>query len=253
MGNSEKAYEIIDEFMVGNNLSVSGLLMYRKQLLDSLFSMPDVVKEEYDNLYDRLKRDYENYKDNKEHIITAQERGSLFEKMIGCLFFSGDTLLFNEEFNCRTSTNEIDLLIQWSDVAIQNQINTIYDYMGRSFLCECKNYEGGVGVTYVGKFYSLLKVNCSNFGILFVSTKVKGRNKWDSAQGLIRKIALRDGVYIITIEWEDLTRIYNCETNVLKLIADKYNALKNDIEYDKYIKKHEMADEFLKRMQTKIL
>lgn len=253
MVNSEKAYEFIKEFMVGNNLSVAGLLMHQKQQLNQLFAMSDIVKEEYDNLYEQLKQDIDNYKANKRHIFTAQERGSLFEKMIGCLFFSGDTLLFNEVTNCRTSTNEIDLLICWSDVAIQNKINTIFDYMGRSFLCECKNYEGGVSVTYVGKFYSLLKVNCSNFGILFVSTKIKGRNKWDSAQGLIRKIALRDKIYIIAIEWEDLTQIYNCETNILKLIGDKYNALKNDIEYEKYIKKHELADEFLKKMQGKIL
>lgn len=252
MENSEKSYEDLKKYMVGNNLSLVGLLKHQQGLLDNLLAMSDTVKEKYDNLYEQLRKDFESYKNNKRHIFTPQERGSLFEKMIGCLFFSGDTLLFNEVINCRTSTNEIDLLINWSDIAIQNQINTIYAYMGRSFLCECKNYEGGVSVTYVGKFYSLLKVNDSNFGILFVSTKVKGRNKWDSAQGLIRKIALRDKVYIIAIEWEDLTKLYNCETNILNLIRDKYNALKNDIDYGKYIKKHELADEFKKRMQGEI-
>lgn len=250
MEKSEKAYEDLEEYMIGNNLSIVGLLRHKKQYLGKLLAMSDAVKKTYDKLYEQLKRDSDHYKDNKRHMLTAQERGSLFEKMIGCLFFSGDTLLFHKVINCRTSTNEIDLLIRWSDVAIQNQINTIYDYMGSSFLCECKNYEGGVSVTYVGKFYSLLKVNASNFGILFVSTKVKGRNKWDSAQGLIRKIALRDCIYIITIEWKDLTKIYNCETNILCLIRDKYYALKNDIEYEKYIEKHEMEDAFLKKVSS---
>lgn len=250
MDNSEKAYEDLEKYMIGNNLSVAGFLRHRKQRLNQLFAMPDAVKEKYDRLYVQLKQDIDNYKRNKSHFFTAQERGSLFEKMIGCLFFSGDTLLFYEAINCRTSTNEIDLLIRWSEVAIQNQINTIYDYMGRSFLCECKNYEGGVDVTYVGKFYSLLKVNCSNFGILFVSTEIKGRNKWDSAKGMIRKIALRDRIYIITIEWEDLTKIYNCETHILSLIENKYDALKNDIEYEKYVQKHEMADEFERKCKN---
>lgn len=249
MENTEKAYEAIDEWMAGNHLSILGLLKHKKQKLDKLFKMTDEVKERYDGIYEQLNRDFENYRENKKHIFTAQQRGSLFEEMIGCLFFSGDTLLFHQVFNCRTSTNEIDILIRWSDVAVQNQIDTIYDYIGRSFLCECKHYEDGVGVTYVGKFYSLLQANSSKFGILFVSTRVKGRNRWDSAQGLIRKLALRDRTYIIAVEWEDLTNIYRGETNILSLIRDKYHALKNDIEYDKYIEKHEMLDEFLIKLE----
>lgn len=252
MEKSKMTYEDLEKDMIANNLSVIGLLKHSKQQQDKLFAMPEIVKKQYDIIYDQLKMDFDNYSKKKNHILTARERGSLFEQLVKCLFFSGDTLLFNEALNCRTSTNEIDLLIDWSDVAIQNQISTIFDYMGKSFLCECKNYQDGVSVTYVGKFFSLLKVNRSNFGIMFTTTKIKGKNKWHSAQGLIRKIALGDRTYIITVEWDDLTRIYNGETNILSVIKDKYMALKNDIEYEKYIEKHEMEDDFLRKLKSEI-
>ena len=47
------------------------------------------------------------------------------------------------------------------------------------------------------------------------------------------------------ITWSDLTKIYNNEADIMSIIRDKYNALKNDIEYETYIKKHDLEDKFI--------
>lgn len=246
MGNKEDSYAELERYMKQGNLSIAGLLIYREKFQSELLSMPESVMKKYKTYYEQLESDQLYYKNSKKHLLNKRERGRVFEDIIGCLFFSGNAL-FNKAINCRTSTNEIDLLIDWTDMATQARINEIYSFMGKSFLCECKNYEDGVGVTYVGKFYALMRVNNSNFGILFTSSRIKGRGEWDSAKGLIKKIALKDNAYIIDITWEDLTKIYRNETNILSILRDKYNALKNNISYDKYIIKHELQEEFMEK------
>ncbi|MCD7955961.1 MAG: hypothetical protein LUG93_09495 [Lachnospiraceae bacterium] len=55
---------------------------------------------------------------------------------------------------------------------------------------------------------------------------------------MIKKIALKEDVFIIPIDKEDLERIYEGEYHIYALIHDKYIALKNDIDFGKYISKH---------------
>lgn len=49
----------------------------------------------------------------------------------------------------QNSTNEIDLLIRWTESARFSGISGAFPCFNESFLCECKNYKGKVGVTYV--------------------------------------------------------------------------------------------------------
>ena len=70
----------------------------------------------------------------------------------------------------------------------------------------------------------MLRVNESKFGIIFTTSRIKGKGKWDSARGLIKKVALKEDVYIVDITWSDLTKIYNNEADIMSIIRDKYNA-----------------------------
>uniref|UniRef100_UPI0006CF4CE0 restriction endonuclease n=1 Tax=Clostridium sp. NkU-1 TaxID=1095009 RepID=UPI0006CF4CE0 len=113
------------------------------------------------------------------------------------------------------------------------------------FLCECKNYAGKVNVTYVGKFYSLLKTSNCKMGILVAWEGVTRRGTWSDSLGLIKKIALKDDTYIIVIDKNDFDRIIAKETHIFEIIYSKYIAMKNEIDYSNYISKHENEDKFI--------
>lgn len=134
--------------------------------------------------------------------------------------------------------------MNWSKEAEGLGLNSQFSIFGDSFLCECKNYAGKVGVTYVGKFYSLMRYTKTKFGIFVSWNGVTGKDgDWQDAIGLIKKIALGDNNYIIVISKNDLQKIYDNSTTIFALIEDKYRALKNDISYTEFISKHPNEDE----------
>ena len=58
-----------------------------------------------------------------------------------------------------------------------------------NFIGECKNHGKTIGVTYIGKFCSLMLTTRSNLGILFSYHGVTGHG-WNDGSGLIRKFYL---------------------------------------------------------------
>lgn len=179
------------------------------------------------------------YSEIKDGGLTKRQKGQKLEELTSILFSKSVENLFDVYRNCRTSTNEIDLLIRWTENARLSGISNAFPCFGESFLCECKNYNGSVKVTYVGKFCSLMAVTNTNFGIMVSWDGVSGRGKWSDSKGLIKKVALHENKYIIVIDKDDLKQICDCEKSIFSLIYDKYTALKNEIDYDKYIVKHE--------------
>ena len=125
-------------------------------------------------------------------------------------------------------------------------MNQVFSCFGDSFICECKNYSSAVSVTYVGKFFSLLRLARVQLGIMIAWEGVTGRNRWSDAEGLIRKIALSEHIFIVTVDQNDLQRIFEQQTNIFSLINDKYHALQHDIDYSKYIQRHPAEDELFK-------
>lgn len=246
--NELEKYEELEKCMKKHNLTLKGYLEVIKNKNAQILNMPDDVYTEYAKCFEELKQDIDRYDNTGNHIFTAQERGKKLEKMAGLLFFQGNAM-FDKAINCKTVTNEIDILVNWSKEALQMGLNNAYEFIGENFLCECKNYTGSVDVTYVGKFYSLMKVSNVKFGIIFSRNGISGQNIWLYGKGLARKIALREQIYIIDITWSDFEEIYNRKTNILKIINDKYTAMKNDISYSEYRTKHEMEDEFLEKLK----
>ena len=141
--------------------------------------------------------------------------------------------------NCRTSTNEIDVIVDWSKQARIYGLNSAYPFLGciwklsthpdsgsfcgvpRHFslkyvsipakkclaqrknpslpvtswvfrytlgelvLCECKNCENSIGVTYIGKFASLLSATSTStaFGLqnILYWYSIKNFHSWNGS------------------------------------------------------------------------
>lgn len=201
-----------------------------------LLNFNSTTLQHYKQVYSCLKKE-----------TNPKKKGALLEKLTHILFHEGYHQLLACRKNIHTSTNEIDLQIEWTLIAHREGFPRAFDWLGDSFICECKNYSVKVGVTYVGKFYSLLSVTRTKLGIMIAWEGVTGKGKWSDSQGLIKKIALRENVYIIVIDKNDLYRIYNEETNIFALIRDKYMCLKTDIDYGKYIESHPAEQEMIKQ------
>ncbi len=149
--------------------------------------------------------------------------------------------LFEVYRNVKTNTNEIDHFInltpQGKLLAENGLINPLYKHM----ICECKNYQNNISVTYIGKFYSLLKSCHSRFGILFSFKGVSGSG-WNYGSGLIKKIYMSDissnnNYIIIDFNFGDFKTIYD-GGNFLEIIDNKLTSLRLDTDFKKYISNH---------------
>ena len=74
--------------------------------------------------------------------------------------------------------------------------------------------------------------------MIISDSKISGRSKWSDGRGLCRKVALKDDVYIVNISFDDLKRIDEENVSILKIIDDKINEMKLDIEIS--YKEHEL-------------
>lgn len=181
---------------------------------------------------------------NPDNSITV--KGKLLEKFIFCLFSGSYDKLVQCLKNARTSTNEMDILFSLTTNAQFLRFDEIFFHnMGFNFICECKNYNSRVGVTYIGKFYSLLKVSGVKLGLFVSFNGITGQNDWEDAKGLIHKIALKDDIYIIVLDKNDLFHLQNNTIDIFTLIKNKISCLKLDIDYSQFISQHENETNFL--------
>ena len=159
--------------------------------LDLLNLLPESQKELL-QIYNSLS--------SKEHTLNKQEKGHLLERITSLLF---PEQLFHTLKNCRTSSNEIDILIELSDFTLKNNLNSLLPPTNRTFICECKNYESSLNVTYTGKFISLLIASNTKLGVLMSWNGVSGRSDWQDSKGLIKKIALKEDIYVLVLDKND--------------------------------------------------
>lgn len=194
----------------------------------SLVNLSSDLQNKFNQYYDQLISG-----DCQKHT-----KGQLLENLTELLFNSE---LFCVRKNCRTSTNEIDILVDWSEKSRLFSLNSAYPCFGDLVLCECKNYNKPVDVTYIGKFASLLCVTKATIGIMVSWEGITGP-KWQNGCGLIKKIALSEKREIIVIDKDDLKEIRNGNSNLLNIVHKKHMALITDIDYQKYIQKHEAEE-----------
>lgn len=233
MDDNKKVTDDLNNFLSEHNIAFSDLVEMYGSVNQALLLMPPTAQELYDKQFAILRAQTdEKYK-------TTKDKGSALENLVYTMFTYGENPLLKIARNCHTSTNEIDLLLDWTDHARKSCINRIYSELQDPFICECKYYKNNVSVTYIGKFYSLLKASDTRIGLFFTWNGVTGKSEWSDAKGLIKKIALKDNIFILVFTYKDYQMLLDGKKCIFSMIHDKYVCLIQDIDYDKYISSHE--------------
>lgn len=229
MDEKTKQIEELLTKMSSEGLSISDLLEHQIVKDRSFLDMTKETKIKFISCLDQLTGAFP----------CTKSKGDLLEDLACCLMYSGPNLL-SVYRNCRTSTNEIDLLLRMTPKG-NSILPKQYGFLDAQdcLLCECKNYAEKLGVTYIGKFYSLLKLSGCKIGILFTVKGLTGRGKWLDGVGLVKKIALRDSIYILTFSTSDYLAIKTGHKNYWDLLEEKYMSLLHDIEISQFVEHHE--------------
>lgn len=191
-------------------------------------------KQEYDQLLERLKSIHE-----ESSTADTAEKGKALEELVGFLLKS--TAIFDVHQNLRNSTNEIDQLLVLNSKGRFFEKDGLVNLPGNHFLSECKNYQGKIGVTWIGKLYSLMESTSTQIGLLFSYHGITGVG-WRDASGLIKKLNLRredieKRISILEFNIVDFTAIQEGK-NILELLDAKISALKFDTNLSRFIDKH---------------
>jgi hypothetical protein len=187
-----------------------------------------VQLQEYTNLLERFK------KTNSSRSSTT-EKGKSLEEIVQ--FVLTEAAVFEIYSNVRTSSNEIDVLTRLNKKGKFFKAQGLLEFQD-TFLSECKNYNKKVDVTWVGKFYSLMRYTKKNLGILFSYKGMSGQN-WHNAVGLTKKIYLSDETerYIIDFSYNDFKALAEGES-FIDLINNKIFNLQNDTSIESFITDH---------------
>lgn len=226
-----------EDFLSEEGLTFPQLIQQLGASKSQLLNLDEESHARFVELYDQIVEDKDGTSD-----AGKRKRGQLLEELSSLVFEKSYGQLLKVRQNNRTGTNEIDVLLEWTESARINGLNGAFPCFGDTFLCECKNYDGKVNVTYVGKFFSLLTVTNTNLGIMIAWDGITNRSAWSDALGLVKKFALGKQIYIVPIDKDDLKQIYDKKTNIFTLVHEKYLAIKDDIDYEKYIKPHESEE-----------
>lgn len=208
-----------------------------------------ICEEEGENVLDILKFSSQHLltyssllntfiKTNKSKSASTAEKGKTLEDLVEFIFKKSNIFLISK--NVRTSTNEIDLLIKLNKPGI-DFLNEGYINIDKQLLCECKNYNKTISVTWTGKFYSLMKASNKNIGILFSYHGLSGK-KWSSSSGLVKKINLLSGntCKILSFSLPDF-QLLEQGYSFVHILEQKIDALDNDTSLED-IKPHELEE-----------
>ena len=183
----------------------------------------------------------------RKSTATRAEKGQALEE-IASFLINNCGPLFTVDRNIRTCTNEIDNLMKLTSAGkLLQKIGILPSYY-TNFIGECKNYSATVGVTYIGKFCSLMLTTSCNLGILFSYHGVTGHG-WNDGSGLIRKFYLHkenpsDRYCIIDFNIKDFRSVLQ-GNNILQIIDDKISSLKFDTDYSTSLSTHPAESDFL--------
>lgn len=197
----------------------------------------EFTQEQKDH-YELLLNDLEREQASK--TSSTKDKGAALENLVNYLLqCSGD--LFEVYNDVRTNTNEIDQIIKLKVKGRMLRSLGVLDERYGEFICECKNYKNRVGVTYVGKFCSLMNSCNIKFGVLFSYRGVTGSG-WKDSSGLIKKIYMKSNVNenpttIIDFNIEDFKSIRD-GNNFLDIIETKIMKLKYDTNFETLIQPH---------------
>ncbi len=225
----------IEEIIVKINELPKDLECFRR-----LGRIADNYKETYSKAFDHFIE--VNSKDTLNGVNKDDDnriKGLALEDLVSLLFEStGD--YYEVYRNVRNGTNEIDLFLRYSNKG--RRLSQLLNEKYAKLLCECKNYNSSIDVTYIGKFCSLMQTTSNNIGIMFSYNGFSGKS-WGGAKGLTKKIYLlkerRDEkIYILEFKKEDFADILNGKS-IFEILDDKCQELELGIDdIMKYITEH---------------
>lgn len=196
--NNNKEFDEILKIIEGKGITTAELFKY--EINDGITRFKELTRWTDENIEDynkKLSYSLEVHRkikkgERKGLGLTTKQIGDLLEDLVK--FIINKTYFFQVIDNVKTKTNEIDQFIKLtkrgksaidSGEIPRSCLIIEEDY----FLGECKNYDSSIGVTWVGKFYGLLKSCDCNFGIIFSFEDLTGEfDKWRDAEGLIRTL-----------------------------------------------------------------
>lgn len=170
-------------------------------------------------------------------------KGKALEDLVSVMFEATGEY-FEIYRNIRNGSNEVDIFIEFSGKG--KKVSSLLDDKYSNIICECKNYGKHVGVTYVGKFYSLMQCTNNSVGIMFSYGGFSGRS-WGAATGLTKKLFLLrekevDKTYILDFNKRDFEAILKGES-LFEILDNKCRSLRMGVDdITKYIVKHPNED-----------
>lgn len=202
------------------------------------------LKQIYKQSYDRFIYCYENEKLNgKDKKDDNLIKGNALENLVSDMFKTTGEY-FEIYRNIKNGVNEIDLFVEFSQKG--KALCNLFDKRYSNIMCECKNYHKAIGVTYIGKFYSLMQSTNHNVGIMFSYDGLTGKS-WGAATGLTKKLFLlkeqkEDKIYILSFSKSDFEDILHGKS-LFNILDDKCKSLELGIDdINKYIVKHPNED-----------
>lgn len=208
---------------------------------------------EYERLLDILKNTYKKCTKKEKKKIKTKTKGDALEDIVN--FIIEKSFFLNVYPNKRNGTNEIDNLIVVSEYGEQaihqyNFTRKLLPFEGDYFLGECKNYDKNVGVTWIGKFNTLMSIcgDC-NFGVIFSYFGLAGsEDKWYSAHGLTKIIFTlsQSKKYILDFNLNDFELLRNKDYNLFKILKKKKLALSTGCKTENLYEPHDGSEEMRK-------
>lgn len=152
---------------------------------------------------------------------TAQVRGAALEEATALLFSSVPGVIAPVRNIVDYATaGEIDLL--FPNRAPENGLW----FLGRAFLCECKNWQVAVGAQEIRIFADRMRERNCRDGILICTQGITGNPATLTAANNQVARALEDGREIIVLDWEDLQRIRGVKA-LVNTVQQKWIQLKS--------------------------
>lgn len=205
---------------MNENYDLSQMLTYfcfaPKETLFSEFKLSEDKLKEYLMLLNE-------FKEINGSNSGSVEKGKILEDIV--TFIANQNGLFEIHKNRRNRTNEIDIILIGTPFAKTLFNNLVFPT--HDIICECKNYNNKIDVTWVGKLYSLLKSVKCKIGIMFSYYGFIGTD-WSASKGLAKKIFLSDDTILLDFNINDFEELEN--KDFLTIICDKVNSIKYDTE-----------------------
>ena len=212
-------------------------LIISNPIREKLILLLDAL-EEFHKKKEASKKSKSKNQENNEDEITTKEQGDMLESIVRMILEQIEVIKLIQ--NERNNSNEIDFFVKLNTLGqVMQKKGWIPEWIPSKFLIECKNYDGTVGITYVGKFRALMEIVSVRLGLFISYDGLSGRDNiaWRDASGYIKKLALinpneKEKTIILDIDAVKLRNLVTNKGSIFEFIDDEKDKLLADIKSD---------------------